>query len=175
MKEATTGRIAAIVAVIVAVVFTLDQITKEIMIRAIGPGAERTTIEIIPGFFQFRFVRNTGSSFGMFQGQSTIISILAIVAVSVLVFYYLRHGRNDWLIGVAIGMQVGGALGNLVDRFRHGYVVDFLDFPRFPVFNLADSAITIGVVLLMYALLFRNLPTSETESGRQLQSSGDES
>jgi signal peptidase II len=175
MKDVTPARIAGIVAVIVAVVFTLDQITKEIMIRVIGPEAGRRAIEIIPGFFQFRFVRNTGSSFGMFQGQSTIISILAIVAVSVLVFYFYRHGRNDWLIGVAIGMQVGGALGNLVDRFRHGYVVDFLDFPRFPTFNVADSAITIGVVLLMYSLLFRNLPESEADAGRQLQSSGDES
>jgi signal peptidase II len=59
-------------------------------------------------------------------------------------------------VSLALGLQLGGALGNIIDRFRHGYVVDFIDFPRFPTFNIADSAITVGVILLMYAVLFRD-------------------
>lgn len=163
-----------VVLIIVGVVVALDQLTKAIMIRAIGPDADRSTIEIIPGVLQFRFVRNSGGSFGMFQGQSSIIAILATGAVAFLVFYYFRHGRNDWTIGVAIGLQVGGAIGNLIDRFRFGYVVDFIDFPRFPTFNVADSAITVGVTLLIYALLFRTGPGSPVEHESQFQRSGDD-
>jgi signal peptidase II len=166
---------AGIILCVVVVVFALDQITKEIMVRAIGPDASRSTIELVPGVLDFRFVRNTGSAFGLFQGQSAIISVLAIGAISFLALYYLRHGRNDWLIALAIGLQIGGALGNVVDRFRYGYVVDFIDFPRFPTFNVADSAITLGVTLLMYALLFRDFRDQESIAERTLPSHGDES
>lgn len=166
---------AGIILCVVVVVFTLDQITKEIMVREIGPDAPRSTIEIIPGVLDFRFVRNTGSAFGLFQGQSAIISVLAIGAISFLALYYLRHGRNDWLIALAIGLQIGGALGNVVDRFRYGYVVDFIDVPRFPTFNVADSSITVGVALLMYALLFRDFRDQETTADRSMPSPGEES
>lgn len=164
-----------LVAVIVSAVVVLDQITKEVMIREIGPNAQRAVIEIIPGVLDFRFVRNTGSAFGMFQGQSSILAVLAIGAISVLAFYFLREAREDGLVASAIGLQMGGAVGNVIDRFRHGYVVDFIDFPRFPTFNVADSAITIGVILLMYAVLIRDVRRAETPADQQLQSSGDES
>jgi signal peptidase II len=164
-----------IILCVVVVVFALDQITKEIMVRQIGPDASRSTIEIIPGVLDFRFVRNTGSAFGLFQGQSAIISVLAIGAISFLALYYLRHGRNDWLVALAIGLQIGGAIGNVVDRFRYGYVVDFIDVPRFPTFNVADSAITVGVALLMYALLFRDFRDQELSSDGSLPSRGEES
>ena len=166
---------ASIILCVVVVVFTFDQITKEIMVREIGLDAPRSTIEIIPGVLDFRFVRNTGSAFGLFQGQSAIISVLAIGAISFLALYYLRHGRNDWLIALAIGLQIGGALGNVVDRFRYGYVVDFIDVPRFPTFNVADSSITVGVALLMYALLFRDFRDQETTADRSMPSPGEES
>lgn len=134
----------------------LDQIAKWIVLETLGPGGTRDAIEIIPGALRFHFVRNTGSAFGLFQGNSDILRVLAIVAVVILVIYYLRSASRDWVMALAMGLQVGGALGNIVDRFRHGYVVDFINVPRFPIFNTADSAITVGVVLLMYALLFRD-------------------
>ena len=164
-----------LVLVIVSTVVLLDQVTKEIMIREIGPNAERSAIEIIPGVVDFRFVRNTGSAFGMFQGQSAILAVLAIGAISLLALYFLREARENQLVAAAIGLQMGGAIGNVIDRFRHGYVVDFIDFPRFPTFNVADSSITIGVVLLMYAVLFRDYQQSGGRTDQQLQSSGDES
>ena len=156
-------------------VIAADQLTKEIIVRTIGPEADRHTIEIIPGFFHFTFVRNTGSAFGLFQGQSALLTVLAIGAIIFLAAYYFRKARHDSLVAIGLALQLGGAVGNVVDRFRYGYVVDFLDFPRFPTFNLADSAITIGVVLLMYALIFRDYEKSEPSKEPQLQSTGEDS
>jgi signal peptidase II len=137
-------------------VLLLDQLSKWIVIRELGPGGERDVITIIPGALRLIFVRNTGSAFGLFQGSSDILKILAVVAVILLGVYYVRSATRDWLLSVAFGLQLGGALGNIMDRFRHGYVVDWIDLPRWPTFNVADSAITVGVVLLMYVILFRD-------------------
>jgi signal peptidase II len=139
----------------------LDQISKWIVLETIGPNGSRDAVTIIPGVLQFKFVRNTGSAFGLFQGNSDILKVLAIVAVVGLFAYYVRTARHDWIVSLALGLQLGGALGNIIDRFRHGYVVDFIDFPRFPTFNIADSAITVGVILLMYAVLFRDAGTDK--------------
>jgi signal peptidase II len=79
----------------------------------------------------------------------------------------VRSARHDWIVSLALGLQLGGALGNILDRFRHGYVVDFIEFPRFPTFNVADSAITVGVFLLMYAVLFRDGERRESEMRQQ--------
>lgn len=164
-----------LVIVIVSSIVVLDQITKEIMIREIGPDAPRRVIEIVPGVLDFRFVRNTGSAFGMFQGQSSILAVLAIGAISFLALYFLREARENRLVAAAIGLQIGGAIGNVVDRFRHGYVVDFIDFPRFPTFNVADSAITVGVILLIYAVLFKDLQDARAQADEPLRSGGDDS
>lgn len=137
-------------------VLVLDQISKWIVLETLGPGATRDDVQIIPGLLRFDFVRNTGSAFGLFQGNSEVLKILALVAVVGLFVYYARSAARDWVIALALGLQLGGALGNIIDRFRHGYVVDFIAFPRFPTFNIADSAITIGVILLMFAILFRD-------------------
>lgn len=170
IRQSTTGLVALVVVVVVAA----DQLTKEVMIREIGPDSGRRVIEIIPGVLDFRFVRNTGSAFGLFQGYSNVLTVLALGAIAFLAIYYFRQARNDVLVAVALGLQLGGAVGNVIDRFRHGYVVDFIDFPRFPTFNLADSAITIGVALLMFALLFRDVDRVESGKERRLHSAGED-
>jgi signal peptidase II len=163
-------RTPLIVGVTVALfAFISDQLSKWIILREIGPNASRDSIEIVPGLLWFDFVRNTGSAFGLFQGGSQWIRVLALLAIGILLIYYIRFARRDWLVSLALGLQLGGALGNIVDRFRHGYVVDFIDVPRWPTFNVADSAITVGVVLLVYGLLFRDVdgPTHQADaSGR---------
>jgi signal peptidase II len=141
----------------------LDQVSKWLVLDTLGPNGTRDVIEIIPGLLQLNFVRNTGSAFGMFQGNSDILKVFALVAVVGLFVYYVRTASRDWIVSLALGLQLGGALGNIIDRFRHGYVVDFIDLPRFPTFNVADSAITVGVVLLMYALLFRDSHMSDAD------------
>jgi signal peptidase II len=150
------GSICAVAVVII------DQISKWVVIRELGPDAGRGVVIVIPGVLRLFWVRNTGSAFGLFQGGSDILKYLALAGILVLAGYYLRAAREDWIIALALGLLVGGAVGNLVDRFRHGYVVDWIDLARWPTFNLADSAITVGVVLLMYAMLFRSQSAAPT-------------
>ncbi|MEX2314898.1 MAG: signal peptidase II, partial [Thermomicrobiales bacterium] len=152
-----------------ALVLTLmfDQLSKWIVFETLGPDGSRDVVEIIPGLLQLTFVRNTGSAFGLFQGNSEILKVLAIGAVVALLVYYVRSAARDWALSLALGLQLGGALGNIIDRFIHGYVVDFIDVPRFPTFNVADSAITVGVVLLMWSLLFRDNRAAQEDSQNQ--------
>ena len=110
------------------------------------------------GFFRITHVHNTGAAFGLFQGQSFLLTIVASVGIIVLLVYVLVIYRRFPLLGKRLGRPVlglvlGGAVGNLIDRLRFGYVTDFIDFGLWPAFNIADSAITIGVILLAYSLL----------------------
>lgn len=133
----------------------LDQLSKWMVLRELGPDGPRDVVTVVPGVLRLIFVRNTGSAFGLFQGSSEVLKVFALVAVVLLGVYYARAAARDWVVALALGLQVGGAVGNIIDRFRHGYVVDFIDVPRWPTFNIADSAITVGVGLLIFALLFR--------------------
>lgn len=139
-----------------ATALVLDQTSKWIVLRELGPDGSRDVVTVIPNVLRLIFVRNTGSAFGLFQGGGDIIKVLAIGAIILLAGFYARAAARDWVLALALGLQVGGAVGNIVDRFRHGYVVDWIDLPRWPTFNIADSAITVGVALMIFALLFRD-------------------
>ncbi len=139
-----TGLIVVAVVTIVA-----DQVTKVIAQRSFTPD---DPFEVLP-FFQFTNTRNTGIAFGQFQDNQTIVIALAIVAITWMLIYFARSGGRHALLPVAFGLLAGGAIGNLFDRLRQGYVTDFLHIDRFPVFNLADTAITVGVILLLVVLL----------------------
>jgi len=113
------------------------------------------------GFFRITHVQNTGAAFGLFQDKSFILTIVALVAVTALLAYGLSiHRRfplfSSLLSKISLGLVLGGTVGNLVDRVRFGFVTDFIDFTYWPAFNIADSAITIGVILFAYSL-FRPL------------------
>ncbi len=141
------------------VVVILDQLTKAWVLGSadvsdpamIPPGY--VFAEIIPGIFQFTMVRNTGVSFGLFGGGEArwALSAFSILVAGALAWWALKAERR--MLVAAIGLVIGGAIGNVIDRIRFGYVVDFVDFSGtgvFPwVFNLADSAITVGVALLI--------------------------
>ncbi len=110
------------------------------------------------GFFRITNVQNTGAAFGLFQDQSLLLTIVAIIGViAILLFVLLVYRRfsflNSRLGKLALGLVLGGAIGNLVDRLRLGYVIDFIDIGIWPVFNIADSAVVIGVILFAYSLL----------------------
>lgn len=166
-QRITTRFSLVIGAVALTFALLLDQLSKWLVLETLGPDGTREYVTIIPGFLHFNFARNTGSAFGLFQGNSDILKVLALVAVGGLLIFYVRSAARDWLLSLALGLQLGGAMGNIIDRFRHGYVVDFIDLPRFPTFNLADSAITVGVVLLMYALLFRDTTAQGQNEAQQ--------
>ena len=110
------------------------------------------------GFFRITHVNNTGAAFGLFQGHSATLTIIAIISIAALLFcVFFSHRFLPFLDNMpgksAFGLVLGGTVGNLIDRFRFGYITDFIDFNLWPAFNIADSAITIGVLIFAYALL----------------------
>ncbi len=143
-------------ALIMALVLVADQVTKAIILDRLGPTGDLSQIKIIPGFLRLIYVENTGAAFGMFQGKSPMLTIVAMVVILFLLFYFRRAIAHSIWLSVALGLQLGGAIGNVIDRFHHGFVVDFINFPKFPTFNVADSAITVGVIMLGLYLLTRD-------------------
>ncbi|MBJ7457638.1 MAG: signal peptidase II [Thermoleophilaceae bacterium] len=127
-----------------AVIVILDQWTKWFAFEQISPGE---TVSVMPGL-SFGQTRNEGIAFGVFAGRPWIVFSLMAVALSVLIWFYLKHrGRPGlWL---ATGLLLGGAIGNAIDRISLGYVRDFIELPSFPSFNIADIAITFGVIVLV--------------------------
>jgi len=104
-------------------------------------------------------VANTGGAFGLFADQAFPLLVTAAIGVVAIFLYYLYPPFQSPLLTLSLGLQLGGAMGNLIDRFRFGYVTDFIDVRVLPVFNLADSAITVGVALLVgFLLLARPAP-----------------
>lgn len=136
------------------IITVLDQFTKYYVTETLGPDSERRTFGIIPSVLQFRYVENTGAAFGIFQDSTTVLVFVSFGVIAVLAIIFWSMIRQSALLGFAFGLQLGGAFGNLIDRIRLGYVVDFIDVPRFPTFNVADSGITVGVVILSFVLLF---------------------
>ena len=110
------------------------------------------------GFFRLTYVHNTGAAFGLFQGQSLPLTIITLVGVAALLLYvFFFHHRFPFLdnrLGkLALGLVLGGTVGNLIDRVYLGHVTDFIDFNFWPAFNIADSAIVVGIIILAYSLL----------------------
>ncbi|GIW07958.1 MAG: lipoprotein signal peptidase [Dehalococcoidia bacterium] len=132
-----------------AAVIVLDQITK-IWVRATLPLGVPVPEEWP---IRFRHINNTGAAFGLFQDRSMVFVVIAIVAVGLILYYSRRLPADAWMVRLGLGLQLGGAIGNLIDRLHQGYVTDFIEFPYWPVFNIADSSIVIGVIVLGYYLL----------------------
>ena len=145
-------------------VIVLDQISKMIILRSM-PLYE--TIPVIPGFFNITHIHNPGGAFGFMAGQGPEVRSLLFLAMSslaavVIVFFYLRTPAAFSWLSTALLLIFGGAIGNMIDRFRFREVVDFLDFYaggyHWPAFNMADSGITVGMAILVYHLLFDKMP-----------------
>jgi signal peptidase II len=158
MNEPAGGtlRLRALYVALAVAVILLDQATKALVAAKIPLHA---TIPIIPGFFDLTYVRNTGAAFGFFSGEATPFRTLLLTAVAAVVFfgvviYAWRSSARDVVLQTALALISGGAVGNLIDRIRFDSVTDFLRFYvrayEWPSFNVADSAITMGVVLLAW-------------------------
>jgi signal peptidase II len=133
---------------IVAVIVVADQCTKWVVTRALGPGQANHRHEVLGSLLAFDYVENTGAAFGVLQGQTGILTAVALFVLVGLIISYRRVPNPSLFLSVGLGLVLGGAVGNLIDRFRLGYVVDFVAVGIWPKFNAADSAITIGVLLL---------------------------
>ncbi len=155
-------------------VLVLDQITKGLVIRYLAPNEPWPAADTVIGrVFSMTHVYNTGVAFGLFQGRSELFVAVALVVVAALLFYRHRLPAEDRWLQVALGLQVGGALGNLTDRLRIGHVTDFLDFKVWPVFNISDTAIVTGVLLLAWRLWLEERSTADRASVPSQQSGRD--
>lgn len=136
------------------VVFVLDRWTKSLVLSHFLPGESRV---VVPHLLWWTFVENTHGAFGMFGNSPALLIGLAILVLGLFAWAFRDAVRHSTTVRIAFGMIVGGAIGNIIDRLQHHWVVDFIDFKTIwpNVFNVADSCITIGVVLLVIASLRR--------------------
>jgi signal peptidase II len=135
-------------------VVVADQITKRVMEDRLRG---QRSIPVVDDILRLTYVENRGAAFGLLQDQTTFFVLVGIIVVGVIAASYRYLPRSGFMLHLALGLQLGGAIGNLIDRVRQGYVVDFVDFGYhanwWPVFNVADSAIVVGVALLAFNAL----------------------
>lgn len=141
--------------IIISSVILLDQATKFLASRFLQIN---NSVPLIKNFFHLTLVHNRGAAFGMFQNQLFMFLLISVFAIT-LIICSLRDKKNSLIFQVSLSLILGGAIGNLIDRARFGFVIDFLDLRVWPVFNLADSVITIAALLLSWELLLKKNAT----------------
>jgi signal peptidase II len=162
-SKAGAGKYIRLIFVAALVVLT-DQISKLVVLNTIPL---YDSIAVIPGFFHLTHIQNPGGAFGLLAGQGAAVRSIvfffasAVALTLILMFYRNTPGTHRWL-ATGFSLIFGGAVGNLIDRLRFGRVVDFLDFSiaghHWPAFNVADSAVTVGIGIFVVHLLFNKLP-----------------
>ncbi|WP_342774531.1 signal peptidase II [Biomaibacter acetigenes] len=132
-------------------VLAADQLSKYIIRANMEP---HESLPIIKGIFHITYVQNTGAAFSILQGKTYFFTIVSLAIILAIIFFLRKVPPEKRLLRFVMALVLGGAAGNLIDRFRFGYVVDFFDFRIWPVFNIADSAIVVGVIILAYLIAF---------------------
>jgi len=149
-----------------ALVLAADQITKAWLTSFLAPGE---FVRVVDDLLRLVHGQNAGGLFGFFQGQALPFALVSLVVVGLIIGYHARSGRSPYL-SITLGLLLGGALGNLLDRIRLGYVVDFVDAGigsvRWYTFNVADAAISLAILLLLAASLFPSLARRFGTEGR---------
>ena len=145
------------------VIVLLDQLTKWLVVQNLGLG---DTIPLIDGALHFTYVRNTGAAFGMMKDSRWVFMVVSSLAIVALVVLIARYAKEDKFTTITLAMILGGGVGNMIDRVRLGYVVDFVDFRliNFAVFNVADSFVTVGACLLIFCLIREFISESRMHS-----------
>jgi signal peptidase II len=158
-------------------VLALDQLSKSWVVAHMSLGESREVASWLAPLFSLTYVTNTGIVFGLFQGMGNLLLIVVFIAIITIFLYYRHLPSGPMSLHIALGLQLGGALGNLVDRLTRGAVVDFIDLNfwplhHWPIFNLADTSIVAGVVLLLLVMLTEKerRPVSAPERSGGLES-----
>ncbi len=160
-----------------AIVITLDQWTK-ILVRKLPLGDTWLPqgLEWLEPYARIVHWYNTGAAFGSFSGYGWVFTVLAFIVAGLIIYYYPQVEDEDWWLKLAMGMQMGGALGNVVDRLtNNGQVTDFISVGNFAVFNIADSSITLGVVVLLIGIWFKEQKERKLADQQKLAILNDES
>jgi len=159
-----TSRIGVFLAC-AAAVLGLDQLTKLLASARLSPGEPEP---VLGQFLRLTLVHNSGAAFGLFPGSRVPFILVSVLAIAVVLYLFARDAYRSLANRILLGCILGGALGNLLDRIRWGRVVDFIDVGlgtiRWPVFNIADSAVTLGVILLAWNLARSGRTDTDLES-----------
>ena len=167
-----------VIGFVAAIVLFLDQLSKYLVIANLpllkGMSVSPIRIEVIPGFFEIIHSTNRGGALGLFSGGSPIFLIVGSVGVLVLLFLYWRTKNIDGWIRVALGLILGGAIGNnLIDRVFRGSVVDWLEFfigqYHYPTFNIADMSIVTGAIIILWRTLFTGKKKTASTEEKQAE------
>lgn len=140
-------------------VIVVDQWTKALVRTNILPGEMWLPdgLDWLMPYARIINWHNSGAAFGMFQGQGWVFTVLAFVVTALIIYYYPRVDADDWWLKLAMGMQMGGAMGNVIDRLTMGRVTDFISIGTFPVFNVADSTISVGVAIILLGVWIKEI------------------
>jgi signal peptidase II len=150
--------------IVAGLVVLADQISKTLILKYLPL---HHSIPVVAGVFDITHIRNPGGAFGLMAnmsvfGRSIVFLFISSIAVGLILYFYSKTPRTHTFLSTGFALIFGGAVGNLIDRVRFGSVVDFLDFYignyHWPAFNIADSAITVGIFIFIYHLLFKKMP-----------------
>lgn len=154
-------------------IIVLDQITKAIVRANLAIGEMWAPWDWLMPYARIFHVQNEGVAFGMLQGMGGVFAILAIIVAGVIIYAFPRISKSDWVLRLALSMQLAGALGNVIDRLLfNGKVTDFISVGTFAIWNVADASITVGVVLLMIDLLIQEYKTSKNKHHSVISTEG---
>ncbi|WKZ35347.1 MAG: signal peptidase II [Anaerolineales bacterium] len=136
------------------VLVALDQWTKWLVRENIGFGGQwlPDSLAWLSPYARIVHWYNSGAAFGMFQNGNMVFTVLAFIVIAAIIYYYPHVENEDWTLKLAMGLQLAGASGNLIDRLMMGKVTDFISVGVFPVFNIADASITVGVIILLFGV-----------------------
>ena len=160
-QQASLFRRIWILLLVASIAIITDQITKHLIEANIGVYDQVVIAPWLSPYLTFTHTLNTGAAFSLLPQGGAIFFVVGLIVCSLILYYAPRLPVADWVSRVALGLQLGGALGNLIDRVRQGHVTDFIHFQipeinfDFPVFNVADSCIVVGVILLIALSIFR--------------------
>ena len=138
--------------VLTIAVIICDQLTKYV-VRETIPLYE-TFIQV--GIFSIVHGQNTGSAFGLFAGFTNYLIVASLIGLALILYFFVKQASANLFVRIAVGLIVGGAVGNLIDRVKDGFVVDFISVGWWPAFNVADSAISIGMTVMVLFMIFGN-------------------
>jgi len=155
---------------IALLVLASDQVSKALVVAHLALGQSVDLASWLAPVFSITYTANTGASFGLFQGMSDVLAVVAVVVVVIIILYYRQIPPGQWPLRAVLGLQLGGALGNLTDRLTRGAVVDFIDanfwpLRDWPIFNLADAAIVAGVALLGWMMMVERRGMTRISTG----------
>ena len=179
MKNKVLLSIIISVSIFVSVLL-LDLLTKGLIIPNLIPNVG-DKVAVMPGFISFVFVKNRGAAWGIFGNSTVFLIIFSIITLGVFILFYILRVKKvknkiSSLLGISVGLIAGGCIGNLIDRIAFGYVRDFInfDFMSFPVFNFADIALTVGMIIMVVYFIFFYPKEDKKHQNKQENLSEDE-